>query len=121
MLETDQLSMGHARALLTSDDPLTLAREVVRRDLNVRQTENLCRTGIADARPVARNSAGSSHQSRNNSSNKDDDIIALEETLSENLGLKVSINDRGQHGEIIIAYNSLSQLDDILRRLGGGI
>jgi len=52
---------------------------------------------------------------------KDPDILALEETLSDNLGLKVSINDRGQSGEIIISYDSLSQLDDILRRLGDGI
>ena len=52
---------------------------------------------------------------------RDPDIMALEETLSENLGLKVSINDRGQSGEIMIAYNSLEQLDDILRRLGGSI
>jgi ParB family chromosome partitioning protein len=52
---------------------------------------------------------------------RDPDILALEETLSENLGLKVSINDRGQSGEIMVAYNSLDQLDDILRRLGGSI
>ena len=49
------------------------------------------------------------------------DIVALEETLSENLGLKVSINDRGASGEIVIAYDSLNQLDEILRRLGDGI
>ena len=40
--------------------------------------------------------------------------MALEATLSENLGLKVSINDRGQSGEITIGYDSLDQLDDIL-------
>ena len=55
------------------------------------------------------------------SGNKDADIIALEESLSENLGLKVSINDRGQNGEIVIEYSSLSQLDEVLRRLGGSI
>ena len=53
--------------------------------------------------------------------NKDPDILALEDTLSENLGLKVSISDRGQSGEIMISYESLEQLDEILRRLGGGM
>jgi len=50
---------------------------------------------------------------------KDPDIMALEETLSENLGLKVSITDRGQSGDITITYESLSQLDGILKKLGG--
>jgi ParB family chromosome partitioning protein len=50
---------------------------------------------------------------------KDADIIALEETLSENLGLKVGINDRGSAGEIVITYTSLEQLDEVLKRLGG--
>ena len=51
---------------------------------------------------------------------KDPDILALEETLSDNLGLKVSIYDRGQSGEIVLTYDSLSQLDEILKRLGEG-
>lgn len=122
MLDSDQISMGHARALLGAPNALELAREVVNRGLNVRQTESLCRTGLPSAERKSRAGGQSDRylEPRGSNRQKDDDIIALEETLSENLGLKVSINDRGQNGEIIIAYNSLSQLDEILRRLGGG-
>ena len=51
--------------------------------------------------------------------NKDPDILVLEETLSENLGMRVVINDRGQNGDIVIGYESLTQLDELLRKLGG--
>lgn len=124
-LDRDELSMGHARALLNADKPLDLAREVVKRGLNVRQTENLVRSGIADIqpstkpRPMAPSYNGGGNRQRKE---KDPDILALEETLSENLGLRVSIDDHGgQKGEIVIQYGSLTQLDDILRRLGDSI
>ncbi|MBY0355507.1 MAG: ParB/RepB/Spo0J family partition protein [Rickettsiales bacterium] len=118
-LDEERLSMGHARALLNHKDAEALADEVVKRGLNVRQTENLCRSGLPQA------SSSTSEKRRattrgSSSRDKDPDILALEETLSENLGLRVSINDEGQQGQIIISYDSLSQLDDILRRLGGG-
>ena len=51
---------------------------------------------------------------------KDDDILALESMLTENLGLNVEISDRGgQKGHIAIYYETLSQLDGILQRLDG--
>lgn len=55
------------------------------------------------------------------SEGKSEDVLELEAMLSQNLGLHVSINSAGyQKGEVVIGYNSLMQLDEILRRLGGG-
>ena len=119
-LDDDKLTMGHARALLNAKDAEALADEVVKRGLNVRQTENLCRTGMPTGTGNSGEKRTSSPRSNAPARAKDPDILALEETLSENLGLKVSINDEGQHGQIVVTYESLSQLDDILRRLGGG-
>src|SRR5690606_18253560 len=92
------------------------AQEIVKRGLNVRQAEAVSREIRGnEKRTVTR--AGS--QPRMGSTReKDADILALEESLSENLGLRVAINDRGQSGEIILAYDSLAQLDIILRKLG---
>jgi len=120
MLEKNELTMGHARALIGVPGAVELARDIVKRGLNVRQVEQFSRDvqGISK-KTVTRAGSGAQHRQQNNG-NKDPDIIALEETLSENLGLKVSINDRGQSGEIMIAYDSLAQLDGILRRLGDG-
>lgn len=126
LLDSDQLSMGHARALLNAPNPLQLAEEVIKRGLNVRQTENLVRTGLPDTSKLANKKphqhSGHASDDRGAIRQKDPDILALEETLSENLGLNVSINDRGaQKGEVVIQYTSLSQLDEILRRLGESI
>ncbi|MFW0777749.1 MAG: ParB/RepB/Spo0J family partition protein [Rickettsiales bacterium] len=116
LLDKDELTMGHARALLNAPDPVTLAREIVKRGLNVRQAEAVSREIQGNKK---RSSPRAGSPSRNYSNpNKDPDIIALEESLSENLGLQVSIDDRGQSGHITIAYENLSQLDVILRKLG---
>lgn len=126
-LDQDELTMGHARALLNAENPVQLAQIVVKEGLNVRQTEQLVRTGSLEASqpasaaivPIKGKSSGSSS---GGSRAKDADIMALEETLSSNLGLNVSINaSSGQKGSIVIQYESLGQLDDILRRLSDGI
>ncbi len=121
MMERGELTAGHARALLNSPDPVALAREIVSKNLNVRAVEEVARQAKGvEKRTTPRANKGGGYWTPANP-NKDPDIIALEESLSDNLGLKVSINDRGQSGEIVLSYDSLSQLDDILKRLGDGI
>lgn len=123
MVEREELSMGHARTLIGAPNAIDLARDIVKKGLNVRQAEQLSRDiqGV-EKRTTTRVSrmpgAGVAHAP---SGAKDPDIISLEETLSESLGLRVVINDRGQSGEITLAYESLAQLDGILRRLGEGL
>lgn len=130
LMEKGELSMGHARALLGTQNPEELALEVVRKGLSVRQTEALTRRD--PNKPVGRprkpaGMASGTGQGGNAAyhgaptGSKDPDIIALEDTLSENLGLRVSIDDRGNSGQITIQYTNLEQLDDILQRLGGAI
>ncbi len=130
MVEKGDLTMGHARALLTTDNPVELAKLIVRKNLNVRQTENFSKGAGTKSRKRADDEGGAAQKANAaraafynpnvSSGQKDPDILALEETLSENLGLKVSIYDRGQSGEIVLSYDSLSQLDEILKRLGEG-
>ena len=119
MLDKGELTAGHARALIGVPNAVELAYEVARRGLNVRQAERLSRQvqGV-EKRTVVRRRSGGDYPA---TEERNADIVALEETLSENLGLKVAINDRGSSGEIVIAYDSLNQLDEILRRLGDGI
>lgn len=123
------LSMGHARALIGVSSPESLAKRVVEEGLNVRQTEGLAK-GIepnapaASAEKPAVKTSGSTARSGNHHADarSNDDVMQLEEMLSSNLGLKVSIKTHGaQKGEVQISYESLAQLDEILRRLGGSI
>ena len=112
MVEAKQISAGHARALLTADDPVTLAREVVDKQLNVRQTEKLASGESKGKAPSAARPSATQH--------RDADTAALERDLAEMLGVKVSLKPLGKGGELTIHYGSLEQLDDILARLGNG-
>ena len=116
------LSMGHARALLNAKEPEKLAKMVIDKQLSVRQTEALVRDVEEGASAGATPKAPRKNTRSASADHKDEDIIALEESLSSNLGLKVSINDHGgQTGTISISYESLSQLDEVLRRLSDSI
>jgi len=107
-----ELSAGHARALITAPNAEQLAAEVIAKGLNVRQTEALARRSAdgpktPKARP-APNGEGAA------------DIAALEQDLSDALGLKVLLADKGGKGEITVKYGTLEQLDDLCRRLMRG-
>jgi ParB family chromosome partitioning protein len=105
LVDGGALTAGHARALLNAENPDTLARQVVRQGLNVRQTEKLAQ------------SKGVRTRARRHVAEKDADTLSLERDLTNLLGLKVEIKFRGGGGALIIHYGSLDQLDDILHRL----
>ena len=52
-------------------------------------------------------------------SEKDADTLALEQNLSNSLGLKVQIDHGEKGGQVTVKYKTLEQLDEICRRLGG--
>jgi len=113
LVDSGALSAGHARALLTADNPDRLADMVVRKDLSVRETERLAQKGpSSSSRKSGKRSAGTSVPGE-----KDADTLALERDLEDRLGLKVAIDHRGGGGQIVISYASLEQLDDLLSKL----
>jgi len=105
MVDDGSLSAGHARAILSVADPADLARQIVRRQLSVRQTERLVQATRERPRP------------RKTAPAKSTDVLALERELGAALGLKIEINDRNGNGTVQIEYRTLAQLDDIIRRL----
>ena len=106
---TGALSMGHARALISAQDPEALADDVVARGLSVRDTEKLVRTG-RERPPV---------QGRLQYKSGNADIDALERQLGDLLGLKVRIAHGEAGGTVSIGYSTLDQLDMICQRLSG--
>lgn len=113
LLMEDKLSAGHARALLGAEDPAALAKQVVAQGLNVRQTERL----VQDARDLPAGGARPAKAPGAPVPGKDPDTLALERDLTALLGLKVSIEFEGKSGSLTIHYQTLEQLDDVLRRL----
>jgi ParB family chromosome partitioning protein len=112
MVRDGRLSAGHARAILTAPDPRTLAQRAISEGLNVREVERLAQQA-KDEKHGPRVSSPSAES-------KSADTRALEQSLSNALGLDVTINDKAGAGEVKISYKTLDQLDDVIRRLRGG-
>ena len=110
LVRAGKLTAGHARALVTAAHPEALARQVVERDLSVRQTE-----ALAPGRGAAAGAAAGGAGGRR----KDADTRALEEDLTASLRLKVSIEHRPgqQAGELRIRYATLEELDGLCQLL----
>ena len=110
MLVDGSLSAGHARTLVTAEDPAGLAKRIVEEGLSVRQAEALAQQPV---QPEKKSSSGSTPVE------KDADTLALEKTLSDITGYKVTISHGKKGGEMRIAYKTLEQLDELCRRLQG--
>lgn len=111
LLRDGRLSAGHARALITTENPLELARQIIAKGLSVRETEALVRQNQKET-PTRR---------RTPSKQKDADTRILEQDLAANLGMSVVIDHHPQgEGRVIIRYKSLDQLDQLCQVLASG-
>lgn len=119
MVRDGTLSAGHARAVLTSEDPEDLAKQAVSKALSVRETERLAREGRdKDVAKAVRDLVDKQGGPVVDRLDKDPDTRALESELSDTLGLKVTIDHKGENGgEVRIRYATLEQLDEVTRRL----
>ena len=107
-LKEGKISAGHARALVPASNPAALARTVINKDLNVRQTEALAKSGGKQL-----------SSKRQLQPAKDADTRAIESDLSAQLKLKVTIDHRQSSGkgELRISYSSLEELDGLCQVL----
>jgi ParB family chromosome partitioning protein len=111
LIDMRLIEMGHARALLSLDDDLQVqaAREVVRKRLSVRETENLVRR-----LQQSRKQNGKPQGQRR----ADPDILRLQNELGEALGARVNIQHQASgKGKLVISYNNADEFQGILERL----
>jgi ParB family chromosome partitioning protein len=110
LLLQGKIDMGHARALigLEGAQQVMLAEQVIQSKLSVREVEDLVKKEIKNL-PVT---------SQNKPSNINQDLLRLQETLSDKLGASVKIKDSANGaGTVQISYSSLDQLDGIITRI----
>jgi ParB family transcriptional regulator, chromosome partitioning protein len=119
MLGSGELSMGHARAIAGITDSkrqIATARLAVRRNLSVRQVEDLARTGeptpAKDASETEDKSAAAGRRH----------LAEVEQVLTKTLGLRVRLRPgrRKNSGRVVISYASLEEFDRLAERLGAG-
>jgi ParB family chromosome partitioning protein len=110
MVASGTLTAGHARTLITVEDPAALARQIVDKGLSVREAEALSQQrDLPRRKPVV------------DSEQRDADTLALERKLADALGLSVALNHSERGGRLEIRYKTLEQLDDICLRLTGRV
>jgi ParB family chromosome partitioning protein len=106
LIETGKLTAGHARALVNSEDPERLARDILARRFNVRQTESI----VSSKRPKTPCAAqvNDPHHAR---------LADLQPQVSSQLNLPVEIDANSAGGKLILRYSNTVQLEQILCHL----
>ncbi|MEP7452621.1 ParB/RepB/Spo0J family partition protein [Phyllobacterium sp. SB3] len=107
LITNGSLSAGHARTLITADNPAALADKIVRDGLSVRQAEALAQGEGGKQQAPKVKATG----------DKDADTQALEKLLSDVMGMRVTVNHLNKGGDVRIHYTTLEQLDEICQRL----
>ena len=101
MVESGDLSAGHARSLIGLNNSTVIAKKIVQKNLSVRQAEALVRQFRDKKFKII--------------SKKDSNILDLQKSLEEKMGLSVSINNKKNNtGTISFEYQNLDQLDKII-------
>ncbi len=107
MLNNNQLTAGHARALIGLENAEEVARKIITRGLTVRQTEEL-----------VNNLKNHKIEQISRAVKKDPNLKELEKDLTKNIGLKVKINSKeNDTGKVTIEYKNPAELNAILELL----
>tara|TARA_B100000965_G_scaffold353379_1_gene329191 strand:- start:4055 stop:4897 length:843 start_codon:yes stop_codon:yes gene_type:complete len=101
LVETQKLTAGHAKVLVGLDNSSFVAAKIIDKKLSVRQAENLVK--------IFKNKKTKSQSA------KDSNIIALELSISNKIGLNVDIqNNKRNKGKISFEYKDLDQLNKLI-------
>ena len=100
LVEAKKITAGHAKILVGLDNALFIANKIIEKKLSVRQTENFVKIF---------------KRTNKKSNNKDPNIIDLQKSISDKIGLNVSIkNNKTNKGTISLSYQDLAQLNKII-------
>ena len=101
LIETQQLTAGHAKILVGLENAIFVAKKIIEKKLSVRQSENFVKLFKNKKQKI--------------SNYKDTNIIALELSISNKIGLNVDIkNNKRNKGKISFEYKDLDQLNKIV-------
>jgi len=113
-VEAGELSFGHARTLLAfehAEEMEKAAQRIAALSLSVRQTENYVQGLLHPERKAKKGPKAEAPV--------DPNVRDVQERLQRALGLKVTIEDRGGRGKVIIEYARLEDFDTVLEQMAG--
>ncbi len=111
LVQMGLLSTGHAKAVLAAANPEALAKEITERGLTVRQAEQEAKKSHDRPRERAPRATSS----------RDPNLDGLEISVSDVLGMKVTIDMDGNAGVVSVRFSSLDQLEAVLEKLQGDV
>ena len=96
-----KISVGHARAIINSENPLEIARDIIKKGLSVREVEKLLK------KPKKSENTSEFHK-----------YLDIENELSSKIGLKTKIlfNKEKKNGSLTIKFKNLDQLEFIIKK-----
>ncbi len=106
LLSTGIITVGHAKLLINLENADSIARSIIEKNLSVKSTETLIR-----------NIKKQTQDTQETKVNDDNDIIALENSISAQLGLPINIRDKDKIGEVRVKYKTVEELEFILNKL----
>ena len=112
LLLDEKITLGHARCLVGYVGAIELAKRIVKEGLSVRYVENLFHKGDLNEKRKDINN-------KKEIKEKDADTVLLEKELSLKLGVKLTINDKNNKGNIKIEYRNIAQRENIIKKLTG--
>ena len=102
MIRDEKISQGHAKILIGLENALLIAEKIIKKKLSVRQVENLARLLKNGSTKVI--------------SSKDPNMVAIENELTEKIGMKVNLNNKKNNvGTISFEYKGIDQLDRLVK------
>ena len=112
LLLDEKITLGHARCLVGYVGAIELAKRIVKEGLSVRYVENLFHKGDLNEKRKDINN-------KKEIKEKDADTVLLEKELSLKLGVKLTINDKNNKGNIKIEYRNIEQRENLIKKLVG--
>ena len=104
-INNGQISAGHARALVGQDNAVELAKQIISKNLSVREIEDFV-------------SKQKESKVKKTQSEKNNDLSDIEQNLIKNLGLRIKITPNKQGGgNVVLQYSSVAELDMIIDTL----
>ena len=101
MVRNKKISQGHAKILIGLENAILLAEKIIKKNLSVRQTENLVR--------ILKKGSNRKYNL------KDSNIIATENDLMNKLGMRVFLNNKKNNsGTLTFEYKGFDQLDRLI-------
>lgn len=118
LIEENKLSFGHARTLISANNPIQLANQIIEQGLSVRDAEQIVKKGTTQKKPSIAKPKFENDNIAIAEVEGDEDIIAIEKMLKESLNLPLRIINTETGGQVQIDFTTLDDLDSLIQVLG---